>query len=393
MRSKHRQHLVIPNGFEANFTLGFAKGLKTTGVDFLALSCDETENRLNAAGVANCNIRGSLDESRSFFAKVRNLLCYYAVLLITLVKHRGRTIHFIGIFQNKRVLFEGLFFSLCFRLAASRYIYTVHNVLPHSRTNSKLFKHIYQWVYRFPNVLVVHTKLAREQLITDFSVPSNKIRLSSIGLNEEMPSSSIDFNDSRRRLGIRPDEKVILFFGKIDHYKGLDVLLSAYEMLPKAHFRLLIAGEFRDASCRKQILKQMEINRYREEIIFQEKFVPNEEVEVYFKAADVLCLPYRSITQSGLVFLAPRFGLPMVTSDVGSLREFVEGGLGLIASSNDANGLAKALLLFFDRQEEFQRQKIVKQAKKYSWKNICADLAPIYSTGGNKPSLSSVRLN
>lgn len=276
--------------------------------------------------------------------------------------------------------------NLYFRLMARRYLYTVHNILPHSRKDSCFFRLIYHLVYKIPHILLVHTRGAQEQLIKEFGVAKNKIHLTSIGLNEEMPVSDLTVKEARHHLSFRENEKVILFFGKIEEYKGLDILLNTFEKLTDPATRLLIAGTFRNHAFRSAIYSQLKQMSRRHDIRIYEKFVPNEEVEVFFKGSDILCLPYRHIYQSGLVFLGPRFGIPMVTTNVGSLREFVETGLGLVSDTNDAAGLAGALNKFFSASHLFHREIILERAKKYQWTLICRDLVPFYSK--NQPSIT-----
>ena len=92
----------------------------------------------------------------------------------------------------------------------------MHNVLPHSRQGSWFFRGIYRLVYKIPNVLLVTTQRARRQLMEEFSVPKEKIKVMSIGLNEEMPITSLTALEARRRLGYDAKDKIILFFGKMD---------------------------------------------------------------------------------------------------------------------------------------------------------------------------------
>ncbi len=372
--------LILPNGFERNYTLGFVRGLQANAVPLLVLSDDDVAPALRAAGVAQINARGSVAENRPAWRKAANLLRYYAWTCARLWRHRGGVVHFTGMFQNGRILFEGLALNFALRLAAGRYVYTVHNVLPHGRERSRFFRRVYRLVYRLPHVLLVHTERARQQLVEEFGVPPGKIRLTSIGLNEEMPVTALTPAAARRRLGLDPGARALLFFGKIDEYKGLDRLLDAFDQLDLPSTRLVVAGEFRNPACRTAILRQLENLRRRGDVQLHERFIPNEEAEVFFKACDVLCLPYRHIYQSGLVFLGPRFGLPLVTTDVGSLREFVEGsGLGLVSRTNDSAGLAEALTAFFALSGRFPRGEIAAKAQRYRWEEVCRTLLPLYT--------------
>ena len=372
--------VIMPHGFEANYTLGFVKGLKANEVDFCVLSCDATDARLKAGGVESLNLRGSLDENRTMLAKWLNLARYYARVIFFLLRRPGRTVHFTGIFRNELILFEGILLNLCLRLFSRRYIYTAHNVLPHSREGSGFFRAAYRWVYRIPHVILVTTEKARNQLINDFGVNPGKIHILSIGLNEEMPMTDLARSEARRRLGLDQADNIILFFGKMDEYKGLDILLQAFADLDVPRARLLIAGAFRSETYRAKILSMIKSSPVRDAIILKEANIPNEEVEVFFKSADVCCLPYRNIYQSGVIFVAMRFGAPIVATDVGSMREFVDENIGVISPTTDATGIAAALRRFFSARGNFRTENITRIAAKYRWENICRVLIPMYQT-------------
>ena len=269
-------NIIITAGFEANFSVGFARGLKANGVDLCVVSCDESAPRLTAAGIENLNLRGSLEEDRPFWTKLANLLRYYVRLLSLLLRRRGATVHFAGIFRNRFILWEGLGLNLCFHLLARRYIYTVHNVLPHGREGSRFFRWIYRRVYQLPHVLLVHTRAARQQLVTEFGVADQRIHLTSIGLNEEMPVTGMTRAEARCRLDLREDEQVILFFGKIDENKGLDLLLDEFELLAFPKTRLVIAGEFRNAAFRVKIQRQCDRMSRQTEVRLHEGFFSND---------------------------------------------------------------------------------------------------------------------
>ncbi len=381
-------NIVITGGFEPNFSVGFARGLAANGVELTVVSCDETASRLTSEGIVNVNLRGSLSNTRSVWARLTNLASYYARLIALLFRNRGATVHFTGMFRNEFILWEGLAMNPLIRLLAGRYIYTVHNVLPHSREHSPLFRRIYRWIYRAPHILLVHTERAGRQLMDEFGVAEGRIRQTSIGLNEEMPVTALSQADARNRLGFGSDEQLVLFFGKIDEYKGLDLLLEAFDRLRLSKSRLVIAGEFRNPAYRTRIQSQLEKLSRRADVHVFERFIPNDEAEVFFNASDVLCLPYRHIYQSGLVFLGPRFGIPMVTTDVGSLKEFVADDFGIVTRTNDAVGIAEALGSYFAAPGRFRRESIFQRAQKYQWTAVCRELLPLYSRGDTGRTVS-----
>lgn len=158
--------------------------------------------------------------------------------------------------------------------------------------------------------------------------------------------------EERRRLGIAPEEPLLLFFGYVRKYKGLDVLLRA---LPKTaqsipNIRLLIVGEFYDRPDEYlNIIRGLGLND-RVRVINQ--FVPNEEVGRYYTAADVVVLPYREATQSGILNIAYGFDCPVIVTAVGGLTELVDDGVtGIIAEPESPESLADGILRFFRMSE------------------------------------------
>ncbi len=371
-------NVIVPHGFETNYTAGFALGLKANGIRFVVISSDADEQIFSAHGIDHINLRGSVAEDRPALTKIANLARYYLRILRYLLRHRHCTLHFIGTFRNELLLIEGLVLPAMFRLLAKRYLYTAHNVLPHGKSGIALYRFVYRWVYRLPDTIVVNTALAGEQIVEQFGIPEERILVSSIGFNDEVPSTDLARQGARTLLGLEPSQKVLLFFGKISHYKGLDMLIEALERIPVPDLRLVIAGSFTDAHYRSAVMAQISDSSRRSDILLHERHIPNEEVEVFFKAADLLVLPYRNIYQSGLIFLSMRFGMPVVATDVGSMKDYLEPDMGLVAPSNDAAGIALAVQQFFDQPERFDARVIFAKGLDYDWKNVCRGLVALY---------------
>lgn len=154
---------------------------------------------------------------------------------------------------------------------------------------------------------------------------------------------------ARKMLGIRPDLKWMLFFGLIRPYKGLDLLLEAMQSLDDS-FGLLIAGEsYEDFSTYQQRIDKLP---FPQNISANISFVPEEKVNVYFSAADVVVLPYKSATQSGVTAIALHFEVPVIVTDVGGLKEQVNEKLGLVAPPTK-EGLLTQIRSFFSKQHDF----------------------------------------
>ena len=149
---------------------------------------------------------------------------------------------------------------------------------------------------------------------------------------------------------------------------------------------LLVAGKpKRQSEYISRIKMQATNNLPEENVLLRFQFIPIDEVEPYFNAADCLVLPYKRIYQSGVIFLACRFGLPIIATDVGSFREdVIDGVTGYICKPNDAEDMAEKLRTFFEsdlfRQREQTRTHIIELAEqKYSWLNIGRQTYDVYT--------------
>ena len=152
-----------------------------------------------------------------------------------------------------------------------------------------------------------------------------------------------------KELGITKDNKVLLFFGYVRKYKGLDILLNAMPELLKSDpsFRLLVVGEFYDnESLYLEIIKKNGLENY---VSIVNKFVPNEEVAPYFSLSDLVILPYRNATQSGILNVAYGFSKPVLVTDVGGLAEFVdEGRTGFVIKPDSVKEIVNGVKKFYD---------------------------------------------
>lgn len=178
--------------------------------------------------------------------------------------------------------------------------------------------------------------------------------------------------EARKTLGIPLGDNIILFFGFIRNYKGLDILLDALALIKKQQpafsLKLLIAGEFyEDRKAFDEQVKELGIS---DSLILHTDFIPTGEVKNYFCAADAVVQPYRSATQSGVTPLAYHFEIPMVVTNVGGLPAMVpDGKTGLVAEPN-AVSVAEKILQFFKEDPAVFIENIKEEKKKYSWEKL-----------------------
>ena len=182
----------------------------------------------------------------------------------------------------------------------------------------------------------------------------------------------IDKKLARKNIGIEREEKIMLFFGFIRKYKGLDILLDALALIKKENtstsLKVLVAGEFYED--RKPFDAQISRLGLENKLILRTDFIPDNEVRNYFCAADVVIQPYRNATQSGVTPLAYHFEIPMIVTNVGGLPSLVpDDVVGLVAEPT-AKSISEKINEYFTKDEQFFIKNIIEEKKKFSWKKM-----------------------
>lgn len=191
---------------------------------------------------------------------------------------------------------------------------------------------------------------------------------------------AIPKEDARDNLGLPSGEKILLFFGFIRHYKGLDILLKAlaHESVRNQNIRLLVAGEFYEDETRyRQLLEELDV---KDQLYLHTDFIKNDDVKNYFCAADCVVQPYRAATQSGVTPLAYHFEKPMIVTNVGGLPAMVpHKKVGLVAEP-EPTSLREAILEFYAEGEASFVPNLQIEKKKYSWSKLSSAIIQISNT-------------
>ena len=246
-----------------------------------------------------------------------------------------------------------------------RVCFLCHNVLPHE--GSPLQSILTKYAFRPAKYFIVHSSQDHQQLkeLHPTALIRQGVHPTYAEFATMAPSTR---EEARRKLNIRDNENVLLFFGLIRRYKGLSVLIDAMDKLSgRLDCRLVVAGEFYDD--KEKYLEQIRRLGLEDRIRVVDEYIANEEVADYFLAANVVVLPYITATQSGIVQIAFGLGAPVITTNVGGLPEAVaDGETGYIVPPQDSEALSNAILRFFDEDCEDQfRSAIHAEAEKFSW--------------------------
>jgi len=297
------------------------------------------------------NLRGDQNPNASLARKVTRVVKYYARLFRYAVSAKPKIFHIL--WNNKIELFDRTLLVVFYKFLGKKIVLTVHNVNAGRRDSKDSFLNriTLRIQYRLADHIFVHTKKMKSELMEEFGVQQTQVTVIPFGINNSIPNTSLTSSEARRKLGIRPDEKTILFFGSINPYKGLEYIVAAFQQVVarRADYRLFIVG--RPNKCESYWGSIREASRGEVEkgrITIRADYIPDQETELYFKAADVFVLPYRHIYQSGVLFLGYSFGLPVIASDVGALKEeIVEGKTGFVFKPEDAVDLAATIERYF----------------------------------------------
>ena len=382
---------LLTGGGDKPYAIGLTNALVSQGVhvDFIGSDALDAPELHACPLVTFRNLRGDQREDVSFYQKIVRIVAYYARLLAYAAAAKPTILHIL--WNNKLEWFDRTVLMAYYRLLGKYVVLTAHNINAAKRDakdnwHNRLTLRIQ---YHLCHHILVHTDRMKSDLVAQFAVPPQRITVIPFGLNNTSPITNLTREEAKNALDIPQDARALLFFGQIAPYKGLHYLVDAFSHLAGEDERLflVVAGKVKRShrayweGIRAEIAVMPATNRVIQHI----EFIPDERVELYFKACDVAVLPYTAIFQSGVPFLAFSFGLPVIATDVGSLREdVIDGETGFTCTPRDTVALAAAIRRYFlsdlyrqlPRHRDFIRRLV---AAKHSWEAIGDTIRATYS--------------
>jgi D-inositol-3-phosphate glycosyltransferase len=365
---------ILNAGQENDYLFGLVSGLsEIRSIEIEVVDSDNSTGLFDEfPQVAFFNLRGDNLSAVSIIVKIWRIVRYYIRLLWYTARTKAEIFHIE--WENSIALFDRILLPLYYKAFGKKLIFTAHNVYKEARDERANY---FRWVtlkimYRLIDRIIVHTPQMKEELCSLFGISAEKVFVIPHGINIRIPKKYMSRKDARADLGIGSSAHAVLFFGQIDEYKGTETLVKAAAQYIKEDPSavLLIAGKPKRRSDYADKLKEQAYHEIpKKNLLMRLEFIPAEEVEKYFAAADCLVLPYKRIYQSGVIFLAYRFGLPIIAADVGSFHDdIIDGVTGFVCRPEDAEDLSAALKKFFDsdlyRQGEKTRARIIDHAEK-----------------------------
>lgn len=246
------------------------------------------------------------------------------------------------------------------------------NVIPHEhRPGDK------QFTQYFVNAADRFAVMSRQVLLDLKKITNKPVTLLPHPLYDNFGSME-SLGDARKTLNkvfhldIKPDDKLLVFFGLIRNYKGLDILMDALSQTTDNSIKLLVAGEFyEDEKPYREQVKKLQL---QDRVIIHNKFIAGDDVKHFICAADCVVQPYRTATQSGVTPVAYHFEKPMIVTNVGGLPEMVPHNIaGLVAEPN-ASSIAAAINDFFNKGSNYFMPGLLEEKKKLSWEKMVETL-------------------
>ena len=248
----------------------------------------------------------------------------------------------------------------------AKVITLLDNVIPHEK---KFFDSAFTTYFLKQNHgFVVMSESVKKDLLK--FVPNAKILFHQHPLYNHF-GQSVDASLAKKKLNIPEGKKIILFFGFIRDYKGLDLLIEAMSKLG-GEYMLVIAGEVYGSF--EKYRQQIDALSIGEKISLHVRYISDEEVPLFFSSADVCVLPYKSATQSGITSIAYHFNLPIIATDTGGLKEsVVHNKTGLIVNAPNADLIADSIRTYFmETLKPVFQNEIQLLKSKLSWTSLAS---------------------
>jgi len=330
--------IIIPN--KGEYISRFTNALKKEGVEIKLLPSFHYSTPLNLFNLVRYRLKG------------------YKVIHI----------HWLYVFPFSILM--KIFTSLA-HILGYRLVWTIHNIIPHECKKSDIGKS--KWFYDHVDYRFINYKSNIKNVEKTLDVKLDNYKVIFHPIFDNYPNF-ISKEDARDLFKIPKDAKVLLSFGMIRRYKGLETFVNALEKLGD-NFYGIIAGEGKDKKLVNH-LKQKE--RQLPNLRVVDSFIPNINLQLYFNACDVVVLPYKNITTSGAVMLAYYFKKPVITVNKGAMPEVViDNKTGILI--NEGSELMGAIKRIFSMDYKEMGNSAYEYAKEFTWQKLAKQTIEVYN--------------
>lgn len=309
--------------------------------------------------------------------KLFELILNYLILICKVASQKPNIIHFQWFPLMEVCSGEHLAVKIMKKLSKqSQMVLTIHNVYPHTFTEEKrrAYAKRFERIDPLINAYIVHTEETKVEIIRDFKIDEKKINVVHHGI-----FSPRNFTPTKNV--INEQNITFVMYGNLSDYKGVDVFVEAIKDLPEQYQKKVhgvIAGEMQN----KELCKKLQFDSRDLNIDWYPYFLPDKELYERIDKANVIVLPYKSISQSGVLLLALYFKRYIVTSDLASFKETLQGFTDdMFFESENPMSLAQLMMRFVDGKIDIESQmKVIEKLNEmYSWSSAAENTINIYN--------------
>jgi glycosyltransferase involved in cell wall biosynthesis len=318
----------------------------------------------------------SLEEKLA--TRVRRNITWYNPLswIIEGLQAKGQLLH--AQWWSPPLVLIYLFICIIFKIRKRPVVFTVHNIISHEK--NPFYELCSRILFKSGDHFIVHSDANRARLIECFGIKEERISQIPHGPLSFSNGDDLTNEEARKKIGVAPHEKVILFFGAIRPYKGLDIALKAFARVIKESpdVRLIIAGRLWEPWDKYQkIIDENGLSKHVDKYLH---YINTDDVAAFFNACDLVILPYLEFdSQSGVGAAAMAFTKPMIVTDTGGLPELVNDKKNVIPPG-DAESLADRIIYCLKDRAELEKMAIdaKETAERMSWDNIALNTLKVY---------------
>ncbi len=320
------------------YDFGLAQGLVDAGADVTVYTCDQTTIPVGKPFEVKITFKKIWGKTNKAVRGIR----FYFCLLKTLLDIKRNHIHMVHYHFFHYTIME----NLCVRLArffVSEIVVTAHDAQSFTGHSSGTTA---RKILARTNKIIVHNRVTKEELMKNARVPARKITIIPHGNYLSSIPAIPSRVESRKKLRLLSGHPILLFFGQIKKVKGLDLLLNAMPAI-LAEFpdlKLVVAGkEWKDEFSKydRLIVK----NNLQENIVLHIRYIPDKEVPLFYRSADLVILPYRKIYQSGVLLLAMSYKVPVVVADLPGMTEIIrDNHNGFLFTAGRVSSLSRRII-------------------------------------------------
>ena len=261
------------------------------------------------------------------------------------------------------------------KLFGIKIVWTIHNIISHESKFKPLELFFTKLLSRLCNRIIVHSSSAKNEVVKLYRIRDFSIIVIAHGNYIDCYENVIGKAKARKQLHLSSEKVIFLYVGKIRPYKGVFELIDAFKGLEQSQAKLLLIGQPLNAEVANDIVKKCTKDERIKTVL---KFVPDDELQIYMNAADIVVLPYKNVLTSGAVILAMSFGKPVIAPSIGCIQDVLDKAGSFLYVTSDEGGLTKAMECALDANLKNMGEHNFQLAKQLRWDDIAKRTYEVY---------------